>query len=57
MNADVSSSLYDELLLTDDSVGQNAWSKFLFNVDMAKSMGMLPQEQASLLLQAGTKWQ
>ncbi len=35
-------------------MGQNAWSKFLFSLDMA---GMLPQEQESLLQQAGTKLQ
>ena len=36
MNADAS-SVYDELLLTNDSVGQNAWSKFLFNLDSQTS--------------------
>ena len=49
-------SFYQQLLKVDELDGQNAWGTFLFNVPLARSLGGISAEEATVLLQAGCKW-
>ena len=44
------------LLRPEDGDGQEAWAQFLFNLEMARSLVMLPTETVSALLFAGANW-
>ena len=48
---------FQDLLRVEEPVGQEAWNKFLFNVPAAIALGSLSAEDATLLCQAGHKWQ
>ena len=49
--------IYRELLQVEEPVGQARWSSFLFNIELARKLEGLSQEQATLLCQQGHKWQ
>ena len=41
--------IYRELLQVEEPVGQARWSSFLFNIELARKLEGLSQEQATLL--------
>ena len=45
MQAEIT-TLYDDLLAVDEDRGQSAWSSFLFNVELARTLKDLSAEQA-----------
>jgi hypothetical protein len=48
--------LYQALLRPEEPVGQEAWSTFLFNIDLARSFAYLSADETQALLACGSQW-